>query len=264
MTINVAPILDLNAYDALFVDIDGTAVDSEPVIRKIINQMSADAGYVLSPKAWDELGGLGDKGVWAKICEWFPDFSKSYENGDVFEYARLEQYAKRIDEVQAHPSVKRLVNLFIDQAKDTGAVTNSKPEIAVRHLEGTGYPLDKMFLLTEFDAHSRGLKSKPEPALYHMAYHKTASNRLDRGLVSNFKKAGCLVLEDSPNGARAGLRAGHTVIQLIDLAKPLGMEEVRSFTARHRSKYHAMTFGNFDALVTAAERQTQFASVRVA
>lgn len=253
MNVNVKlPTLNLLDYEAAFIDIDGTAVDSEPVIRRIIEDMAREAGFHLEPDCWKVLGGLGDKGVWKQLHAWRSDFNLTYNTAEFFEEVRLSRYFDCIANTKPHQPVLEFTHMFIEEGRDVGAVTNSPPRIAEPHLCNAGYPRDKMFLLTEIDAHSRNLPSKPHPALYNMAFHQVGLKRLDRGVQKPFEKASCLVLEDSPNGARAGLRAGHTTIHFTDLANPLAREEVDDLTYSNGSIYHPMPMAEFDRLVKSA------------
>ncbi len=242
---------ELLSYTGLYIDIDGTAVNSEPIIREVIGEISLPAGYKVEPKHWDTLAGLGDKGVWAKICEWHPPFAETFVSGPEFEKARLKRYVERIDEVQPHQSVLDLTNAFLDAGKPAYAVTNSPPRIAVPHLKGTGYPLDCMAgLITETEANNLGLPSKPQPAMYDMAIERERTRSAIVGLSADFTKVSCLAVEDSPTGVEAGLRAGMTVIQLTDMCGQMDDTKVSKLQQEFGGIYVPMTFSELQGLVS--------------
>ncbi len=240
---------DLFDFKALFIDIDGTAVNSEAIIREVIHEISLPAGYDVKPKDWDTLAGLGDIGVWTQIVKWCPEFAETFPTGEDFENARLERYVERIGEVQPYKPVQDLVNMFIQNGKDVCAVTNSPPRIANPHLIKTGYPHKTMGLFTQDHAYAVNLPTKPEPHLYDMAYHATGAARLSRGVGDVFNKINCLVLEDSPTGVKAGLKAGMTVIQFTDMCGEMDPDEVRELEEAHGGKYIPMTFADLENIL---------------
>lgn len=237
------------SFQALFTDIDGTAVDSEPIIRKVIENMAEEAEIIITPDDWSILGGLGDKGVWKNLTNRSNHFLSVYKSGEAFEKARLERYIERITEVAPHQPVLDLTHHFIAAGKPVWAVTNSPPRIANPHLENAGYPLESMGLVTELDAHEKGLPSKPERGMYSLAFYQAALGNLSPGDTKILRRENCLVLEDSPNGTRAGLREEMVTVQLIDLSPPLAAEEVVDLTSGHPERYFPMTLAQFEQVV---------------
>ncbi|MEM7618142.1 MAG: HAD family phosphatase [Pseudomonadota bacterium] len=223
--------------EAAFVDIDGTLVNSEPIIRDVIEELAKEAGYNFKEKDWDSLAGIGDREVGKQIATWCPEFADKYPTGEDFEIARLKRYEERIGEVKANQPALDLVNLFIKAGKPVVAVTNSPIHLAKKHLKIAGYPADKMGLISQEDAYDRSLEPKPNPALYELAFYKTALDRLDSGVQGGFKRKKCLILEDSGTGVRAGLRAGMMTIQFTDMCKVLDSEEAAQISSRKASFY---------------------------
>lgn len=253
MTLNLVVNFNLDDYQAAGVDIDGTAVNSEPIIREVIEAMSAAAGYTIQPDDWDTLAGLGDRGVWKKLCEWYPDMVKSYPSGEEFELQRLRNYINRIPEVEANEPVLRLVNHFLEASKSVVAVTASPVEFAIPHLENTGYPLGKMMdPITQEEAFTRKLESKPAPALYNLAYHQAGLELLNQGVSDTFNRRDFLALEDSPTGVYAALAAGMTVIQFTNMCVPADPERVKALEEEFGGRYIGMKFADLDAVLDRA------------
>lgn len=233
--IEVAQAID--TFKALKTDIDGTAANSEPIIRKVINDMARDDGYELTDEHWDHLGGIGDPAVFYKICEWHPPFARLFEDGKIFEAARIDRYVENIPLVRAHQPVLKTVEWFLENQKDVCAVTNSPDRVATPHLVHTGYPRDKMGLLTLDDG-----PAKPDPALYNMSFQRCALK------FPGLQKHHCLVLEDSATGVRAGLRAGMVTIQFTDMCKPLEDAEAEAIAAQTGASYIKTTFDEYDKI----------------
>lgn len=234
--------------DALFIDIDGTAVNSEPVIREVIEELAAAAGYNFKPKDWDILAGIGDREVGKKLAEWSPKFAEKYPTGEAFEVARLRRYVERIGEVRANQPVLDLVNAFVGAGKHVVAVTNSPIDLATEHLTITGYPIQDMGLISQEDAYERRLEPKPSPALYDLAFYKTGLAMLDLGVCGKLKRKNCLVLEDSATGVRGGLRAGMMTIQFTDMCKVLDSDEAAKISTR-KASFHPMRFSDMSQML---------------
>lgn len=216
--------------EALFIDIDGTAVDSEPLIRSIIEKMADNAGYKINPSHWQKFAGLGDKGIWEYIVAEHPDFQDSYPSAHAFEIARMKIYVAQIDNVQPILPVRNLTETFLDAGKPVVAVTTALREIGTRNLIAGGYRIGDIPLFAAEDATDIGKRLKPYPDLYEMAFQATAN------LTPHLMKSHSLGLEDSPNGALASLRAEIPTIQFNNYSRFLNRDELHSI--RNMAEYY--------------------------
>ena len=114
--------------------------------------------------------------------------------------ARFEERVARGD-LHAKPGAARLVRWLSDHSIPYALASSSGHGRIHRSLAACG--LDREFSVIA--SGDDGVRSKPEPDIFLLAARLLH--------VSD----GCLVLEDSPNGIRAGRRAGMQVVMVPDL-----------------------------------------------
>ena len=241
-------------FQALFTDIDGTAVASEPRNQIVIEDLTRAGGYEIKPEDWDDLVGSGDEFIWLGICKKHPDFVKTYPSADAFEQACADEYARRLDEIELHEPVRDIVVEFIQNSRDVAAVTNAITRTGIDNLRHTGYPLDDMaFVLGKDDVKNAGRKIKPDGDHYLYALELLNGQRAAANKPP-LAPEDCLVLEDTQTGVRAALRAGMTVIQITDSTNALPDEEAKDLMALYGGSYYTTTLSDIQPLARTLDR----------
>ncbi|MCB9989764.1 MAG: HAD family phosphatase [Rhodospirillales bacterium] len=223
---------------ACFIDVDGTAVLSEPRNRAAIEDVAAEGGFTITKDHWKKgFAGAGDEVIWERICEEFPEFKNSYADAKSFEDACVDAYAKRISEVEVNRPVLEMVHYLHQNDVYIGVVSNSLESVVRQNLDHTHYPTDEFnVIVCKDEVRKNGMKTKPSADPYKLALDQLNA-KLPPG-VDPIKPSECLILEDSKTGSRAGLRFGGIVVQLLDDDTALPKKERRTLTDEFNSAYH--------------------------
>ena len=227
----------------VFLDVDGTTVDSEQRNRRAIEEAARVGGHKIQSKDWDHLGGNADGIIWSLITQFKPDFKKVFNDAASFEQACLNTKLDRIHEVKKIEEVFDAINLLRRNDIPVAPVSNSITSDALASLMHAGYAQeDFLFCLFRDDLARKGLRAKPYPDPYEEALRMT-NGRLKAAAdaageaFTPITPSECLIFEDSKTGARAGLAAGMSVLHILDDALPLDADEVEQMEARHNGKY---------------------------
>ena len=196
-------------------DLDGTLVDSERMIVEEVNQILPE--YGIGPEEIDAytqaMRGL-NHAEGEKVFHRFFEGRVQYPS---YQALLLKRVREKIEEGGLHlmPGARAMVNFA--KAHGKIALATSTPEVlAWKKLEAVG--LEKDFDLCVFGDHV--LVSKPDPQIFFMA---ASGLGLDPERV--------LILEDSNNGALAGISGGFPTFFIEDLSKPqpLVLAKVQGF-----------------------------------
>jgi HAD superfamily hydrolase (TIGR01509 family) len=181
---------------------DGTLVDSEPTHHRAMADVMRAEGIVL-PEGFDEAcTGMSIEAVHARILAHAPQLSL-----DVQQLARAknEAFLARQHELAwrsgAQAAVQRLLALGVAVA----VVSNSDRMLVDASMRALGLQRPGQISVTRNDV--RDGKPAPEPYLRAAWLLGLAPDQ-------------CLVVEDSPTGARAGLAAGMAVLGWPEPARP--------------------------------------------
>eukprot|EP00933_Yihiella_yeosuensis_P018889 TRINITY_DN15391_c3_g1_i1.p1 TRINITY_DN15391_c3_g1~~TRINITY_DN15391_c3_g1_i1.p1 ORF type:complete len:374 (+),score=52.79 TRINITY_DN15391_c3_g1_i1:37-1158(+) len=192
--------------DAILFDIDGTLVDSDPVhFRAFVDVLQAagfNNGEEISPDFFKSriTGRTNDV-----ICrELFPDWSYDQRvefanNKEAMFRDRAEKYLKPLE------GLERLMRWCDDKGLKKAAVTNAprlNAEFILQCIDRRSW-FDELIIGEECE------KAKPDPCPY-----LTAMSRL------GVQPSNCIVFEDSPSGASAGVAAGVYTIGLATSQDP--------------------------------------------
>lgn len=189
-------------FQAVLVDVDGTAVDCEKRNRSVLEDAAIQHGGKIEQADWKHLAGTNDR----HIHHWLQNkFSKFTIPADDFIEEVKQGYLRRSFEVVARDGMmdnfRHMQRLNIPVA----AVTNSPADIAKANLDAAGCTQYMEFILSATEVTQAGYKIKPAPDPYLMA-----ANMLE------LHPALCLVFEDSATGVAAAKAAGSMVIQIVD------------------------------------------------
>lgn len=188
---------------AVLFDMDGLLLDSERVALGIMSACASELGLAWNPE-------VGLRIIGRNVDDSNRILREHYGNDarlDALPAAFRARYDRHIDDhaIAHKPGVTELLDLLDAHGIARAVATSTQRERAARKLERNG-------LLRRFDALVGGdevARGKPAPDIF-----LAAARTLD------VQPSACLVLEDSNNGARAGLAARMAVVVVPDLLEP--------------------------------------------
>lgn len=194
---------------AIICDMDGLLIDSERPTRDAWFAVAKQRGFHMDDSIYLQMVGRNihdSKGLMLRhYGEDFPFSTVVQAVGDHLKSTNSHQHSLK-------PGVLDLLKELKSMGAKTGVATSTGSKFAPGRLEHVG-------ISSYFDAVSCGdevTRGKPEPDLFLLA-----ATRL------KVEPVNCLVLEDSPYGARGAQKAGMKVIIVQDLIPP--PEDVRGF-----------------------------------
>jgi beta-phosphoglucomutase-like phosphatase (HAD superfamily) len=234
------------AIRAVFLDVDGTTVDTEPRNRKAIELAASLGGHKIQKEDWNHLAGQGDDKIWAQIASEKPDFTTVFNNAVSFQTACMYAKLKLIEDVHRIEETASAIELFRENKVDMAPVSNSIKGDAGASLKQAGYKKsDWTFSLFRDEIQAMGLQPKPAKDPYIEAMKRMSEVLRKRaeaeGTLAEFKELTpeeCLVLEDSFTGARAGLNAGMHTIQMTDETPALPEFDVQGLEMQNGGHYY--------------------------
>lgn len=187
--------------NAVIFDMDGVLIDSERVVLEAFRYAGEKTG-VPNAERMAIIGlGLNDNAWMARFTQEF-----GAEADAVLKYS--EEYMAHFYATSAAPAKKGALELLRTlrdwDVPAAVASSSSRPAVVSR--------LEKAALLPYFDAVISGdmiRRSKPEPDIFLEAARRLGCAAKD-----------CFVIEDSPNGLKAGRAAGCHVLFVPDLWRP--------------------------------------------
>ncbi len=188
--------LNLDAYDAVLFDCDGTLVNSEELYNQVLVDVFARHGlnYTLE-YALHNWPGNTTRGIVNRV---------SAENNITLPQSVYDEIAEQT--LVRRPELMRPIEGALELVKYCAArrkvvvVSNGEPENVIASLELTGF-LDVLDKNTEVFSLQDGIAPKPSPAPY-----------LNAAKIIGVDPAKCLVFEDTVPGVTAGHAAGMDVI----------------------------------------------------
>ena len=187
-------------FDAIFFDMDGLTINSEPQWLEAEIELAARYGY-----AWtqaDQANCLG--GPLSKVGEYFSNITDGAESGPYFHQEIIRIMTERISKgADFMPGAKELLN-ELDQAHVPLALVSASPraivDAALSHVQPTPFSVT----ISADDV----LITKPNPECYLKAAELLSVN-IQR----------CLILEDSKTGVAAARASGAKVLAVPHLVK---------------------------------------------
>lgn len=195
-------------FDAVFFDMDGLLVDSEPEWLKSESEITAAYGYQWQPQ--DQVACLG--GPLSRVGQYMHDKCAQAETPEFFTRKLIEvQSEKMRTHTPFMPGAFELVKELQSSGIKTGLVSASPRIIVDAVLENIGTDLFP-FSLSSDDVE----RTKPHPDAYLQAAHLSGST------IEN-----CLVFEDSLTGVSAATSSGAWLIAVPHLVHVAQSPRVR-------------------------------------
>ena len=187
------------AVQAVVFDMDGLLVDTESMFRDVMMEVSRRRGVHLPMEVFLRMVGLQSDASRVIAVEHFgPDFDYDDWIAEAWSLA----HARTEVGVAVKAGVAELLD-YLDEAGIPRAVATSSGHPTVKRTLGPVGLLDRFQTIVAAGDYARG-KPNPDPFL-------TAAARLGAD------PTGCLALEDSHNGVRAGHAAGMMTVMVPDL-----------------------------------------------
>jgi len=190
-------------YKAVFFDMDGLLIDSEPIALAVSIEACREYGFELDISVYYRSIGAHD----ALVKEILTDGHGSDFPYDLISKLFEEKYYNEVlnKPVPLKTGVLNLLK-YLEKERVTKAVVTNAPH-SQAEMKLTNAKINRYFdFVFGGDQISKG---KPNPEIY-----LTACERLGE------KPGDCLALEDSDNGVISAFEAGLTVIQIPDLVEP--------------------------------------------
>ena len=187
------------AVQAVVFDMDGLLVDTESMFRDVMMEVSRRRGVHLPMEVFLRMVGLQSDASRVIAVEHFgPDFDYDDWIAEAWSLA----HARTEVGVAVKAGVAELLD-YLDEAGIPRAVATSSGHPTVKRTLGPVGLLDRFQTIVAAGDYARG-KPNPDPFL-------TAAARLGAD------PTGCMALEDSHNGVRAGHAAGMMTVMVPDL-----------------------------------------------
>ena len=185
-------------FDAVFFDMDGLMVDSEPEWFKSETEVTAKFGYDWSEE--DQIACLG--GPLTRVGKYMHDKCEGAETPEYFTQTLIDTQALKMrGNTPTMPGALELVRELQSQGVKTGLVSASPRNIVDSVLDNLGHDLFP-FSISSDDVE----KTKPNPDCYLKAAVMTDSD------IQN-----CLIFEDSLTGMQAATSSGAYLIAVPHL-----------------------------------------------
>ncbi len=215
-------------FDAVFFDMDGLMVDSEPEWFKSETEVTAKFGYDWSEE--DQIACLG--GPLTRVGKYMHDKCKGAETPEYFTQTLIDTQALKMrGNTPTMPGALELVRELQSQGVKTGLVSASPRNIVNAVLDNLGHDLFP-FSISSDDVE----KTKPNPDCYLKAAVMTDSD------IQN-----CLVFEDSLTGMQAATSSGAYLIAVPHLVTIAESSKVRVISSLEQMSFAKLQnlFSNF-------------------
>ena len=202
----------IDFFDAVFFDMDGLTVDSEPQWLLSEQEVVQPFGYVWTQE--DQVACLG--GPLSKLGDYMSQRVGNKESSEYFVEELIRIQANRMrSNTTAMPGAIELINSLRSHGIKTALVSASPRVIIDAVLDNIGHDLFP-FSLSGDDVRN----TKPDPEAYLKAAQISTSNIAD-----------CLVFEDSLPGMKAAIDSGAWLIAVPHLVHVEESTRVRSINS---------------------------------
>jgi len=216
-----------NFFEAVFFDMDGLMVDSEPEWFLSEIEVTKPFGYTWLED--DQIACLG--GPLSKVGQYMFDKCGQQNSPEYFTQTLIDtQVARMRGNTPTLPGAVELVRELQSQGVKTALVSASPRNIVDAVLDNLGHDLFP-FSISADDV----VKTKPDPEAYLKAAHMSGSN------ITN-----CLVFEDSLTGMNAAIASGAYLIGVPHLVSIEESSRVRVIKSLEQISFSKLTKLNLD------------------
>ena len=195
-------------FDAVFFDMDGLMVDSEP--EWLLSEIDVTAPFGYSWQEADQIACLG--GPLTKVGQYMFDKCGQKESPEFFTQTLIDtQVARMRGNTPTMPGAKELVQQLQAHGIKTGLVSASPRNIVDAVLDNLGHELFPFSISSDDVQHT-----KPNPECY-----------LKAAAISGSDISNCLIFEDSLTGTKAAMASGAYLIAVPHLVSIDESERVR-------------------------------------
>jgi len=215
-------------FDAVFFDMDGLMVDSEPEWFKSETEVTAKFGYDWSEE--DQIACLG--GPLTRVGKYMHDKCEGAETPEYFTQTLIDTQALKMrGNTPTMPGALELVRELQSQGVKTGLVSASPRNIVDAVLDNLGHDLFP-FSISSDDVE----KTKPNPDCY-----------LKAAVMTNSDIQNCLIFEDSLTGMQAATSSGAYLIAVPHLVTINESAKVRVISSLEQMSFAKLQnlFSNF-------------------
>lgn len=187
-------------FDAVFFDMDGLTINSEPQWLEAEIELTAPYGYNWTTE--DQAACLGGP-LW-RVGQYMSDVCNGAEDGSYFHNAIVQLMANKVRQfADFMPGAKSLLSQ-LHEAEIPLALVSASPRVIVDAALGHVQPIPFRMTISSDDVK----ETKPNPEGY-----LKAATLLDVEITN------CLILEDSATGVKAAQASGAKVIAVPHLVK---------------------------------------------
>ncbi len=188
---------------ALVLDFDGLILDTETCTYDAVVDIFRDHGLELDLARWQAILGTADRPHWT---EWLADELGRSVDRDTLVAQREKARMAALVTLPPCAGVEDLLAAAAGAGVPCAVASSSSAEWVVPHLERLGLRDRFAAVVTSDDVGGDPRRTKPAPDLF-----------LAAAAAVGQPPARCVVLEDSPNGVRAGKAAGMAVVAVPGL-----------------------------------------------
>lgn len=192
-------------------DIDGTLIDSDPIHQKVFRELLLKEEGFNDNKPIDEAffrANIAGRQNALIMADFFPSWSiEKREQWSVDKEAYFRELASSEMMKLKMKGLDKLKTWIEERNLPRAAVTNAPRLNAEAMIGGIDYTSFFQTLVIGDECE----KAKPDPCPYLTACKNLNISSSD----STYAAEGCIVFEDSPSGAKAGVAAGATVIGIL-------------------------------------------------
>jgi HAD superfamily hydrolase (TIGR01509 family) len=209
-------------FDAVFFDMDGLMVDSEPEWFKSETEVTAKFGYHWTEE--DQVHCLG--GPLTRVGQYMHDKCDGAQTPEYFTQALIDTQAfKMRGNTPTMPGAFELVRELQSNGIKTGLVSASPRNIVDAVLDNLGHDIFP-FSISSDDVE----KTKPNPDCY-----------LKAAVMTGSKIDNCLVFEDSLTGMSAATASGAYLIAVPHMVKIEESARVRVISSLEQMSFETLT-----------------------